>query len=233
MALTLFARCESDTLDATHDYTAGDNTWSAVLSPVFATGAARVGTYGMSFDGTGDFYDLSAASIVLPAAGAIGFWVNISNWVSNGHLLIVFGTVTNDQLMVQMSGTDEINFKHRVAGVTQLDLTTTAANLTTGNWYFIIIRWHAANDDRRLEVYDSSMTLIQAVEDTSTAFTAQPDLITLRVGTNSGADFSIDNIFVANDYSEPIESNATISTYLNYGAGSSTIVIPNAASMSV
>lgn len=222
MALKFFWRCEGTTLDGTHDFTGGDNAATLNSTAAINTDAAKIGTNGLDIPSSTDYAEFAVSSddIISRSAGAVGFWFRVTTWGAGATLFHAFGTAANDQISLSLSGTSELLFRHRVSGVTNLTLTTTDASLTTATWYFVVIRWDDAANDRRLEIYDTAGSLVGTpVEDLTTAFGQQTDLITLRIGdvTGTACDVHIDNVFIADSYSEDLPTWKDITSYTEYG----------------
>lgn len=223
MALKFFWRCEGTTLDGTDDFTSGDNTATLNSAAAINTDAVRIGTNGLDCPTANDYAEFTVTSndLVSINGGAAAFSFRVTTWVNAAVIFRAQGTAANDHVTVELGTTDELVMRHRVSATTNQTVTTTAANLTTGVWYGVVIRWDPATDDKRLEVYNDAGTLIEGVEDTSTAFGPQTDFIALRIGETTGqaSDLHFDNVFIADTYAEDLQSNLTIASYTNYGGG--------------
>lgn len=223
MALKFYWRCEGTTLDGTHDYTPGDNTAAATGSATIAAGSARVGSNGIDIVNNTDYFAFTVAShdLIAPSAGAIGFWVRVHSGA--GQVFYAPGTLGQDFIgIAHTSGaTREFTFRMRSSAGSDETLSTTTVSAATNTWYFIVARWNVAANDRRLEVYDNSLALIQAVENLTTVFDAAADLIGLQIGESFGDNIEcdLDNIFIADSYGEDLPANATITSYTEYGGG--------------
>ena len=231
MALTLFSRCEGATLDGTHDYSAGDTTWTLVSAAEFSTSGVKVGTNGLHLPSSDDSATLDAASIVNRLQGCVAFWMRYSAWGVGERIVHLQGTAAADHILISTGATGEIGLRHRVNGGNNILLQTTAAGMTSGNWYFVQAKWHGANDDLRLEVYDSSGSLIQAVENLSASLGGSPaDIITIRFGTTEGTAYrgSLDNLFIGNDYADDFLASRDITSYTSYGGGPVTLTVQDA-----
>lgn len=221
MALKFFWRCEGTTLDGTHDFTAGDNAATLSSTAAINTDAARIGTNGLDIPSSNDAaeFTISSNDLISTAGGSAAFSFRVTTWGNGAVIFTAVGTAGNDHIRVELGTTDELIFRHRVSGTSNLTLTTTAANIATGTWYSVVIRWDPSAEDRRIEVYDDAGSLIQAVEDTTTAFGPQTDLIALRIGETAGVacDVHIDNVFIADTYAEALEDFLHITSYTEYG----------------
>lgn len=227
MALKFFWRCEGTTLDGTHDYSIGDTTATANGTPTISATAARIGSNGVLIDAS-EWYEFDTPdTIVNRLTGSAAFWFQCPTaFPSSGQVIGFYsrGATFENSISVRMSGTDELNLRiDSTTGPVEQSLLTTAANIAVGNWYFVVVRWDQPNNDRCIEVYDTSGTLIQKVEDTSTAYTAPTELNDsgggLRYGNVSGSTNTlyIDNVFVADSYAEPLQDYLTITSYVGYG----------------
>jgi hypothetical protein len=149
----------------------------------------------------------------------------VGTWADGTYLFYVSGTAGGDAIFVAMTGTDELIMAHKVNGAYNVNVSTTAANLTTGVWYGVVARWDTVANVFRVEVYDALGALIQGVENTAQNLAMQADTTTIQIGTiDAGAVCSFDNIFIANDYDEPLEDFLTITSYTAYGAAATSIL---------
>lgn len=228
MALKLYWRCEGTTLDGTHDFTAGDNT--ATLNSIAAinTDAAKLGTNGLDCPSASDYaiFAISSGDLFDRLVGKFGFWLRFEATPDSGsQIFTAQGTLANDFIRILAIG-DELRFDFRQDGNSVVSLSTTAANMTTATWYWVEASWDQPNNDRRIAVYDSSGALINAVEDTATAYLAPNDLITLNIGNfGGGGTFNnhYDNVFVADAYAEDLLTFRDITSYTEYGAAPPTV----------
>lgn len=221
MALTLFSRCEGTTLDGTHDYSAGDTTWTLVSGAEFSASGVKVGTNGLHAPSGDDYAQLDAASIVDRTVGTVAFWLRINTAGSGSWILNLQGTAAADRITIEGGGGD-LTLRHRVNGGNNITLSTSSAGLTTDTWYFVQAHWSAANDDLRLEVYNSAGTLIQAVENLSANLGGSPaDIVSIQAGTQQASGrFSIDNIFIGSAYTDDFLASRDITSYTSYGGAS-------------
>jgi hypothetical protein len=225
-AVSFFWRAEGTTLSATDDLPAGDT--SVTLNGTAAVNgtAALVGSNGVQLSAASDNARLdSNTTLIDPLVGSVAFWVRIQTWTNGASVFYVRGSNFAYNIELYMTGTDELRLHINEDGAGST-LDTTAANLVTGTTYFVTFSWDQPNSDRRIRVYDSSGSLIQQVEDTSTAFTAPVDLATsdgLRIGEArgfSGAAY-MDNIFIGKAYTDAdtFLTNRSITSYTSYGGG--------------
>lgn len=229
MALTFFWRCEGTTLDGTHDFTAGDNTATLNGGAEISAAAALIGSNGLNCPTADDYAIFSPASIISVGAGAVAFSFRTSTWNADKWIFFTTGTAPSDFLAIALNGTDEIQARHRVAGGSDVTIVTTAANLVVDTVYRVVCRWDTTADDFRLEVYNSSNVLIEAVESLSTGIDNWADVLTFNVGAaNTGAGVHIDNVFIADAYDEALENFLSITSYTQYGS-SSAVVVPGQA----
>jgi len=215
MSCTFFWRCEGTTLTGPNDFSAGDTTATAVSLVAIASGAAKFGSNGLDANVTsGDYYEFASASIFDVGANAIGFKLQIKATGADTEIFTVYNAgAPSDQVSLTTSGTDELQLRHRVNGGDNNTFTTTAADMAVDTWYGVVLRWDAAADLQRIEVYNDAGTLLHGVT-SSTAISPQGALTIWKIGTDNGsARFWIDNIVVGNSYSDPIE------TWINYSTG--------------
>lgn len=224
MAITLFHRCQADSFDATHDFTAGDNSWASVgTSPQFSTSGAYLGTNGMFLDTSGERFELSAASIGNLTEGSALVAFRVSSWVDGLIFFRFIGTLTNDLIQLELGTTDELTFRHRVSGTGENNaISTDAANLAAGTFYIAIIRWDTTNDNMKLEVYNTSETLLDDASRLATSLGPQADLLTIACMTNSTPDVSIGVIIVSDDYDEITATMGNYTSYTQFSGGGAT-----------
>lgn len=224
MALTFFWRAEnSTTLDGTHDYSAGDTTATANNAIEFSSAQAAVGTYSILANQGVEYYWFDSASIFSVSQGSAGFWFRITSFTAGATLMDFYdASEVGSSIYVETTGTDELRMRISRVGQGVTDIATTTANIAVDTWYFCVIRWHESNQDGRIEVYNSSMALLDSNENlsvTSTHFPLNANVDRFLLGdiNNNNPNAYIDNIFVADTYSEPLEDNATITSYTQYG----------------
>lgn len=226
MALTFFWRCESATLDGTHDYTAFGATTpgETVGTPVYDSAAAKYGTNGLNI-GTLDqerWSDGDPRDLLTNLEGAIGVWLRWPSTPVNADLMIYARGTTNfdDYVGIEVTG-DELRLQTSRNGGSVMNLATTGVNLAANNWYFVKIAWKSSTNYRRIAVWNTSMSLIESVVDSSTDWSASlpTDVFGVRVGDASGTFIGhIDNVFFADTFDEPFENWADIASYTEYGA---------------
>jgi len=234
MALTLYWRCEGTTLDATHDFSAADTTAATNNSPSLDAAAAKLGSTGILINGVSERYDFAPTSIISPATGTVAFWFRFMNSMVNLETFFLArgSASSNDSITIGIgAGNDEVFLGIRRNGGTNVTLTTSAANMTTNTWYFIVASWDQPNSDRRIAVYDSSGTLLSENIDTTTAYD-QPTALDasngIRFGDSSGWGATkvchFDNIFIGSAYADgdTFFSNRDITSYTSYSTGGNT-----------
>jgi len=236
MALTLFWRCEGTTLDGTHDYSAGDTTATAsggTPASISAT-AVKIGTNGILCSGTNSNMALDSASIAATAEGAFAAWVWVTTWVAGSSVINVNGSNGNNRIRVVTigtSGSGNFELRCKQAGQTERQIATTAGNLATGNWYFIVATWKSATTSATLDVYDSSGTIISgcAVSGTYASTNVPAELTTCKWGDEGAANASsyIDNIFWGSVIADAATflTKRDITSYTEYAGGS---ILPHA-----
>jgi hypothetical protein len=228
MAITFFWRCEGTTFDATHDYSAGDSTPTALGTPSIAAGAAKVGSNGISCPVSDtSHYGFDAASI-LGMVGSAGWWfkaVSANPASGSAYGFQTVGTDTTDLIAVFSSSTDEIQFRNANSG-TNSNLTTSGATLVAGNWYGVIIRWDfttPSSSSKKLEVYDSAGSLISGLPaeltgaDLTTSVPA--DLVSIQCGRHSSGSAVVqyaDNFVIGSAYADVTPAMLGYSTYVDF-----------------
>lgn len=238
MALTFFWRCEGTTLDGTHDYSAGGTTATGFSSVAINSTAVRVGTNGIQAPSASDYYSISATGIYgTTGSAAFSLYVAGGTWTADAVPFMMDGTggagSANDRIRVTTVTGGNLSLQLGRNGWGSQTITTTGGACSVGNWYGVVIRWSATNADYRLEIYNSSGTLIDSVENLSadsSLFPQTANIDTLLVGELWGTTLNnyIDNVFVANAYDEALQSNLTITSYTGYGGGGSAPTITDA-----
>lgn len=223
MALTLFSRMEGETLDGTDDYSAADTTWTLASLAAFNTSGVKLGTNGLNCPSGDDYATLAAASIVSPSAGCVGFWVRPQTWSDGTWLLNLQGTAGGDRINIELGNASEVYFRHVAAGDHNVLINTTAAGLTTGNWYWLQCKWSSSQDDMRLEVYNAGGTLLEAVQNLSAGIGVAPaDIAQINIGTQgTSMQLDVDNLFAGSAYADDFFAKRNITSYTQY-AGSTT-----------
>jgi hypothetical protein len=231
MALTFYWRCEGTTLDATNDYNANLPTEAATVdaAPAINATAAKYGSNGVEINAAEGYRFDAATTNVNRLTGSVGFWVNVQTWLNARAFLFISGSFFEYSIGVQMVNDTEIRLRINDQSATLASsFDTTAASMATATWYFVTASWDQPNNKRRIRVYNSAKSLIQQVEDTTTAYSAPTDLVLtdgIYIGEGNGLggalDYYLDNIFIGNAYADAdtFLTNADITSYTQYGAG--------------
>jgi hypothetical protein len=240
MALTLYWRCESTTLDwngsSGNDFYASGGDSTADGSFLSAT-AAKYGTNGILADAVGEVCSFDPQFILDPLEGQVAFAVKFVTSVpaSNSVIFDVRSDTTTDKIDIRLRGTGDIGLFVVKDGVGNSIIETSGVGMTTGVWYFIVAKWESAaagGPRRSIAVYDTNGTIISATTNPSTSTSAYdsptelgPTGNRLRIGDYSGwisgNSAHFDNLFCASSYDDPIADNLTITAYSQYGASGS------------
>lgn len=230
-----FTRCESDTLDGTHDHSVGDTSATGVNTPTYSSAAAKIGTNGCenTANGAHNEFTVSTDDIIQRDEGSVGLWVQFpTTWITGQLVFVANGASANDNIRIETVGTDdatgrEFLFRHRVAGISNFTVSTNDVDVQLATWYFVVIRWDEAADDRRLEVYNTSLSLVGTpAQDLTTVFGQQTGAFTLMEFGDTAVhnrDVYIDNVMIDDDYSATLETKGNISSYTNYSGGGASI----------
>lgn len=228
-AITFFWDCEDTaTFDGDPNYSSGDTTVATGTgTPTNSATAVKVGTNGCLIDAAGEYFvfdNTVAPAIASPTDIAVGFWIQ---WPSAFPATAIFyqirGSNGSNFFNLMRVSTDELRFRVRSAtGPTTVDVDSTDANITVGNWYFVVTSLNAATDTATLAIYDTSGVAVGSSPWTGTV-TVDPTEFGSTTGIQWGerggisATYYIDNIFVgaAGDAS-CIHSNRDITTYTAY-----------------
>lgn len=230
--LRFFWRAEGETLSGTDDFSVGDTTATQqpASGPAISATAALVGSNGVLIDASGEHYrfDNTGTAIISPSAGSVGFWVRFQTWSTTATTLYARGASANDFIQINGTATNEIRLQiGNSVGPTTASLNTTAVNIANDTTYFLTASWDDTADLRRICVYDSGGTLVEACTTSAAAFTGPADLnstTSLRIGDAAGATtaFYVDNIFVGSLYADAdlFFTNRSIASHTSYATGS-------------
>lgn len=232
MSITFFWRCEGTTLSGTDDLPGADTSATAQGSPAINATAALVGSNGIQIDDVFEYYTLNSEDAILnAAAGAVGFWFRAQSFTDDSDLFqfrfnsgsgqdwvgVSMETTTNNHLKFQLRTTG--------VGITTLDSTHIISVDTT---YFVIVKWDNAVSDRRIEIYNSSGTLLQADEDLATGWVTPSEAYPVTDGMQFGGPSSVanvylDNFFIGTTWADgaTIHTNRGITSYTQFGGGAS------------
>ena len=228
MALTLFSRMEGDTLDGTHDFTVGDNEWLRSSDAVFNNAAALVyGTNGLDCPGFNDAATLviSGGDLFDRNVGSFACIFRIPDLASGQSIITIHGTNNQDYLRLRISGTTEVGFETKKSDDSVEMVLTSGLSFAANTIYIAVCRWDITAPSRKIEVYNSSATLLQEATSTAAWTTKQPiDLTTINMGDIGGGygppgSAQFKNLFVSKVYAEPLEDNLLIQSYTAYGGG--------------
>jgi hypothetical protein len=218
---TFFWRCEGTTLDATHDYAAsGVDTTAAANGDVSLSGtAALVGSNGVLAAGTSDRYQFSSnTDLISPTVGSFGFLVQLDTISANTRVFVLSGSSSSYGMAVRVYAGIDFGLMINEEG-TRTDLNLTGNNIAVDTTYGIVVRWDNNNDLLRLELYNSSGTLVESAERTS-AWTAPANLTNAtygilvgNTGSPAGVTTYVDNVFISKNYDDPIEDYLFITSW--------------------
>lgn len=234
-SVNFFWRAEDTTLDGTHDFSAGDTTAELQSTAVIDPGAAFIGTNGLDIPSSADNarFDITSGDLIDVDTGAIAFWFRLITFsggtlfnalqVANGaHNITIFPIGTDD------ATGREISFRVRRGGGLNVSISTTDADLALNTWYAVVARYDEPNSDMRIEIYNDDGSLRGTpAEDLNTNFDQPGALDRLNIGEASGtaSDRHMDNIFIADDYNEPLEDKLFITSWTEYESSAATTPI--------
>jgi hypothetical protein len=223
---TFFWRAESTTFDGTHDYSAGDNSPSAVSLVEISATASRYGTNGINTPSNNDYYIFDSGSIFNTTRGAVAFKVQFKAWGGDDSIFSVYNAgAVSDQIILQTTGTDELLMRHRVNGGDNNTHETTAANLALDTWYSLVLRWDADDNIRRIEVYTDGGSLIEGLSATD-SIDAQAAFTDFTIGNGDNSmRLWMDNIVVANDDADPVQTWVNYTSYSQIASGSGGLLL--------
>jgi hypothetical protein len=220
MALTFYWRPASTTLDGTDDYTAGDSTATA-------SGAPSITANGLETTDASDWYYFDPTSIASTSVGAAAFVIQFPVAVpGSGYdfgIRFIDAGGTNYLAVRTAGATTGFSFRSANAGATNTT-TTSGVTVSSATDIGIVIRWDFPNDLMRIEAYSTDGTPLGTAGEDSAADTStfQPSGSFATYGFQIGNMSSqtnvcyIKNIFVADDYNEPLEDFLDITSYTQY-----------------
>lgn len=245
MTLNFYFGCESGSgaLSAS-DYNRGADTAGGLQnSGSIGTTQVKVGTYslrgpasangGLNWTvGANDLlYPFTSSGVVLDTQGCLGYWsrqdtalYSTANTTQRGFRFRATASGTYALEGTYGGAGNTTNYSFRIAGSasTAKILTTTGGQITANNWFFEVYRWHFPLGKMRIEIYDSTTTLVDSAEDTAVSFTSTntpADIANYVIGAKGSSNTNatdFDNFIVANRYDEPIQNCSTITTYTSY-----------------
>ncbi len=212
------------------DKSASDTTATGAGGVSFSGTAAKVGSFGLLTTNQQDYYIFSSTSLCSLTEGTAAGWFNMRTAIAspNGTQMLwrCMDTVGSSSIDMTIGSTDELRISITNNSGGTISLATSACNLAADTWYFFKVSWHIANDDRKVECYNSSGSLIDSASDTSTdlASNAPSAFTDLRWG-NSSANTNVtwtDNVFLSDTYDTPFENFKSITSYIPaYSSGPS------------
>lgn len=228
MALTFFWRCESSTLDGTHDYSAGDTTGADTASPTYTT-PAFAGTNSLNADNFLSFVEFASSSIYSAGEGCCALAFYMPTWGGATFAAFQDDATPNNHLRISTSGASGSG-GISVEVEEQLESTDTVSTgdigLASATWYFIIVSWDEAATTIRIQTYNSSGVEIDTTTDTAVTAAAWPpsgDEFMFGDTAGDNNDLNIDNVFIGSAYTDSSDflSNYNITSYTNYSTGGS------------
>jgi len=125
----------------------GATTGTPNRTPSISTAQFHDGTHSIKIPTTSDRYTFAVSSgdIVKRAAGTITLWLYINATpTANTVFTEVIDSVSGKKIDIGFSGTTELKIRY-VGNGTDTQAITSGANLTTGTWYFVTVKWDVAS----------------------------------------------------------------------------------------
>lgn len=229
--LTMFWRAEGTTLDeaGNNDYALGDSTAGVINSPAINTTAVKFGTNGIHINATNEYYQFDLnEDFVTANAGTVAFWINWQAFTTDASAFVyIRGNTSTNYVYLRGTNTNELRLVTNTAA-SQSTHDTSAANISTGVWYFVCFAWNDSANTRRISVWDNGGTLVETRQETSMNFFAPAELATtggrLRFGEGGNVvgtpEYYLDNVFVGNGADcDTFYNNREITSYSAYSAG--------------
>lgn len=249
MALRFFWRCESEALNSTHDYSAGDTTGSLINNGAISSVAKRTGSFGLlrlaSSAGGCNFTptNIIPEIIASPASAnvSMGFWFKPVGAVYNFALNTGFrfrGTLADDYISFSYQPSGGFGFGMKESGGgTAVAATVPAGTVTADNWHFMVGRLDVPGDRIKLEVYDVNLDLIDSGTVTSDLASFVPvDIVGASNGMNCGYgpgghgyQTHHDLFMVGDNYDEPLQKYAEFHSYTQLSYNLSARMFANGA----
>lgn len=218
-AASFYWRGEGTTLSATDDLSP-DTSATGNGGVSISSTAAMVGTNGILTTNAQDYYSFTSTGICSETAGVLAGKIRFTVAVpSSGDAFIArcMNTGTSSLATISMGSSQEVRLELSSSAGTSSFLATSACNLAVDTEYFIVARWHIANDDRFIACYNASGTLIDSNEDLTTdlAASAPGAFDVLRVGnpSSNANPIHVDNVFAATNYTELFQNFQEINSY--------------------
>jgi hypothetical protein len=225
MAIRFFWRCESLTLDPVHDFTVGADTTATkqfgteTIGPpglVGENGFIRTTDNRMRFDTNTTFLEN------LSNEGAIAFIHKQSTWQHASSLISLrFGATYRDVIRLSQRGSDGTGivpeYGYDIAGARGFNYDL-PGKFQADVVYGIILRWRKADVRLTIEVYNDLGELLGFKTQTFPSFIPLDETADRFDSFGIGGDGigTMDNIFVADSYDEPLQNNLFITSYTEY-----------------
>lgn len=215
----------SDTLTAA-DYTIGDDSTATKTATYDASADKTGGGYGLLCNAASENAYFSTSSGTVPAdrtVGSIGFWGKWDTFPTNGLSVgfrFISATTARRIEMVWLTG-NQIRLRIGSSATGDQVLDTSSLSLSTGTWYFFVLRWDQPNSNRAIEVYDASGNVVSGGVTSTAGFTAPEDLIGgngIMLGniSSSPATMYFDNYILSNVYDANLVYNRNITDQADY-----------------
>lgn len=239
MALLMNWRCEGTALDATHDFSIGDVSASAINDATIDAAAARLGTNGVrvvATAGNDARFNFNSAGLFDNVEMALGCWVRFPTTFPVSRTFFVIRDAAQNNALRLTTLPSGGNFQFEIeSNNVNYGAELTGLGAVPDAWYFLLGRFNVAIGIRA-EVYNTAGSLI-GIGELPGEFdppTLTADAAGLRVGfPNVGAQEAwLDNVFIANSYYEPIQNNIFNTSYTQYnGAPAALPRLPRLALM--
>ncbi len=225
-AAGFYWRAEATTL--TSDDNSADTGTTATGGISISATAVKLGTTGLLTTNNADYYPftVTAGDLCNEAEGEIAGWFQAKGAtlpVNGNDFIVTCRSATSSEASISMGTAGEIRGQLVSSGGTALNLATTGCALALDTWYFIVFKWHIANDNRSIACYsDGGGFLVD--EQVTNPTTSTADLATgapgafneVRTG-NQGTYAEamwFDNIFISTTYGVGLENYAFITSYI-------------------
>lgn len=225
-AAGFFWRAEATTLTA--DDNSADTSATLTGSASISNTAEKVGTNGILTVDANDFYTftVTADDLCDEAQGEIAGWVQFKSAVpTNGNDLIVrcMNSGNSSEVSLSMGSAGEIRLQLVTSAGTATNFVSTGCGMSsTDVWYYVVGKWHIANDDRSLACYTDAgggaLTQVDLTTDLTTdlAALAPGAFDQVRVGSIGGhtSPLWVDNVHVSTTYGTGLENFAFITSFV-------------------
>ena len=195
--VTFWYRAESEDFSGTNgtlDYSVGDDTAVVASGATFDADASYFASgNGLNLPTPSDYIYFSPPTATMDDAGTIGFWLRLTTFTDTRRLVFLTKS-PDDNVIISLSGTEELQFLWKDDGNVRSTLITSGAALSTGTWYFIQVAWETGNPGYR-EIWVNNVS-VGSSADIIGSLDGAPTLFVFGDGTGTAQAGYMDNIIL-------------------------------------